>query len=141
MVTRLKRKGMPIDSVEAAQAWRLQNLRPRMTDAGRSWTAPRQRPRSTDAAIEADYRAERARRERAEADLAELKAAELAGSLVRAEDVRRRWSSIAGEVRAALLQLPARLAPVLAQRDITFIRQTLNAEIAASLEQMKSTSW
>lgn len=89
---------------------------------------------------EADYFAERARRERAEADMAEQKAAEMAGSLIKVDEVRRRWAAIAGEVRTALLQLPTRLAPILAQRDLPFIRQTLDDEIRSALEKVTEES-
>lgn len=83
-----------------------------------------------------EFHAERARRERAEADLAEMKAAELAKSLIRVDEVRRQWSAIASEVRTALLQIPARVAPVLAQRDVAFVRHTLDLEIRQSLEKL-----
>lgn len=72
--------------------------------------------------------------------MAEQKAAEMAGSLIKVDEVRRRWAAIAGEVRTALLQLPTRLAPILAQRDLPFIRQTLDDEIRSALEKVTEES-
>lgn len=61
-----------------------------------------------------DYWESRARREAAEAELAELKLAEQRGDLVRAGDVRAAQAKLAAGLREALLQIPARLAAVLA---------------------------
>lgn len=58
-----------------------------------------------------DYEAERARLTKAQADKTELEAAELAGHLVRVEDVETEWSRMLGSVRARLLSLPTKAAP------------------------------
>jgi hypothetical protein len=83
------------------------------------------------------YWASKARREKAEADLAELKLAEQRSELVRAADVRAAQARRLAALRESLLQLPARLAPVLAaEADAARCHDTLQAELHALLEQM-----
>lgn len=133
VVTRQRRMGMPIDSIEAARAWREQHLSiaHRKPAPGETPAAPRPGDRRSLA-----FQLDRARRERAQADLAEMKAADLAKSLVRVDEVRRQWAVIASEVCTALLQIPARVAPVLAQRDVASVRHTLDLEIRGVLERL-----
>lgn len=84
-----------------------------------------------------DYYVVKARRERAEADLAELKLAEQRGELVRAADVRSAWAKRAASLREAILQLPARMAPVLAaEADQARCHDLLQAELHAVLAQV-----
>src|SRR5206468_310162 len=53
MVSKLKRQGMPVTSVEAARAWRERSLDPlRRKDGGRMPSPPR--PRAADSGIDAD---------------------------------------------------------------------------------------
>jgi hypothetical protein len=83
------------------------------------------------------YWASKARREKAEADLAELKLAEQCGELVRAADVRAVHSRRLAALREALLQLPARLSPVLAaEADAARCHEVLLAELHAVMAQM-----
>jgi hypothetical protein len=98
--------------------------------------APR-RGRSDDDDEDDGYWASKARREKAEADLAELKLAEQRAELVRAADVRAAQARRLAALRESLLQLPARLAPVLAaEADAARCHETLQAELHAVLEQM-----
>lgn len=64
--------------------------------------------------LDGDYFYQRTRREKYEADLAEIKLAEQQGDLVRVADVRAEMAKRVGAVRTNLLQIPARLAPLLA---------------------------
>lgn len=64
-----------------------------------------------DDGVAYDYEAERARLTKAQADKTELEAAELAGALVRVEDVEAEWSRLLGASRARLLSLPTKAAP------------------------------
>lgn len=82
------------------------------------------------------YNASRAVRERASADIITLRAAQMAGTLIEVEAVAKTWASIASDVRTAMLQIPARLAPLLAQRDQHTVRTTLDTEIRAALERL-----
>ena len=58
-----------------------------------------------------DYDAERARLTKAQADKTELEAAELAGALVRVDDVESEWARLLGAARSRLLSLPTKAAP------------------------------
>lgn len=87
-----------------------------------------------DESDEDSYWASRARRERTEADLAELRLAEQRGQLVRAADVRATHARKLASLREALLQLPARVAPVLAaETDAARIDDVLQAELTLVL--------
>ncbi len=74
----------------------------------------------------------RTRREAAEAQAAEMRLREQAGELVRADDVRHAHARRLAALRDALLQIPARLAPVLAaETDQRAVHDALQAELYA----------
>lgn len=143
-VTRYKAKGLPTHSVEAAQAWRLENVRPRVKPGGGPATPETPPPargsgRGDDSAGDdgSGYWASRARRELAEAELAELKLSEQRGELVRAADVRSAYAKRAAALREALLQIPARLAAVLAaETDHSKCHDALQLELHQVLAQV-----
>lgn len=115
VVVRDKARGMPVHSIEAARAWRLANVRVRAGSPTRTTTPPQITQHGecgTGAATE--YASARARREVAEASLAELRMREQLGELVRADHVRAETAKIAIKIREAFLNLPDRLAPVVA---------------------------
>lgn len=137
-VTHCKARGMPVYSVEAARAWRLQNVAPVAPPMSAATTAA-QGERGNDVA-EGDpppddtYWVSRARREKAEASMAEMKERELTGDLIRARAVRAALAAKLSSMRDALLQLSARLAPVLAaETDLAKVRQMLDDEIYQAL--------
>ncbi len=72
-----------------------------------------------------DYEAERARLTKAQADKTELEAAELAGSLVRVDEVEAEWGRMLGSMRSRLLSLPSKAGPR--------VRVALNDEESAAL--------
>ena len=59
-----------------------------------------------------DYGTERARLVKAKADLAEMEASQMRGELLTAPDVKRAWTDIVALMRARLLVLPDKIAPV-----------------------------
>lgn len=86
---------------------------------------------------EGEYSLNRARRERYEADLAELKLREQQGDLVRVVEVRAEIAKRVGQVRVNLLQIPARLAPLLTtETDQAKVHALLDAEIRAVLSSV-----
>ena len=88
-----------------------------------------------------DYNASRARREAAEAQLAELRLAEERGDLVRAVAMRAAVAKRAAGLRESLLQLPARVVPMLvANPDAAAMDKILRAEIVAALEQLTEST-
>lgn len=84
-----------------------------------------------------DYWDARSRRETAEAAIAEMKEAEMRGTLIRADSVRTAWANKISAARDALLQIPYRLAPVLAaEGELERIAELLEAELRQALLQL-----
>lgn len=83
------------------------------------------------------YEEARRRRELAEAQKAELQLAELQGDLIRTADVRAAYAKRAAGLREALLQIPARLAAVVAaEADQAKCHDLLQAELHQVLAQI-----
>lgn len=132
-ISKLKKQGMPVDSVVSAQAWRTarQNVAARKPLPA---TASVHVAAAGSANMES-HEGARTRREIAEANLAELKLAELSGDLVRVADIRAAYARRVASLREALLQLPARLAPVMAaEADMARCHATLTQELQQLLE-------
>ena len=138
-ITKLKKQGMPVDSVESAQAWRLQRQnvaarKPLPASVPGSLQAPRSLP---GAVPDEDHQAARTRREIAEANLAEMREAEERGELVRVAAVKSTLARVISTTRDSLLQLPPRLAQVLsAEQDPARVRDVLEAEIHQALSRL-----
>ena len=127
---------MPVDSVEAAQAWRVA----RLNVAARKPTPatfPPLAPQPASDSEDEDFQAARTRREIAEANLAEMREAELAGQLIRVEAIKAAWARRISATRDALLQLPHRLAPVLAaETEMERVSHLLDAELRQALTEL-----
>lgn len=94
-------------------------------------------PAARDDDSGAGYWQSKSRREAAEAEIAELKLAELRGELVRAADVRTSLAKQVAAVREALLQLPARVVPLLAADPTPAAMDgVIRAEIVAALAML-----
>lgn len=120
LVSRYRAIGMPMSSPADARAWIAANVRPdprfqRDGAAAGAAHAPawREAPEERDRGAP-DYQKWRARREAAEAAMAELKLGELRGDLVRLAEVRAAHSRRLVMLRESLMQIPNRLAAVLA---------------------------
>jgi hypothetical protein len=88
---------------------------------------------------ESDYWVSRASRERAEAAIAEMKLAEMQGHLVRATDVTREVGQQAAALREALMQIDARLAPLVAiELDVSRCQALIREELRGVLERLAS---
>lgn len=134
-ISKLKAQGMPVDSVEAAQAWRdaRQSVAMRKPAPDDQEPPP---PRDTDGLPE-DFQAARTRREIAEATMAEMRKAELEGKLIRVDAIRSAWASRISSLRDSLMQLPNRLAPVLAAEvSIERVSDMLDEAIRQALEEI-----
>lgn len=84
-----------------------------------------------------DYWTARAKRERAEAAISEMKRAEMEGKLIRMDAVRAAWAKRLASTRDALLQIPHRLAPVLAaESDLVRVSQLLEDELRQVLAEL-----
>lgn len=87
-----------------------------------------------------DYNESRARREAAEAEKAELELAQLRGQLVSVDEVRASLQRRIAGVREALLQLPARVVPLLvANPDAASMDRLLREELTAAMQQIADT--
>lgn len=143
-MTKLKKQGMPVHSVEAAVAWRTarQNIAQRKPIPApvlkllQPKAAPRQETAPQHTNDESQDQA-RTRREIAEANLAELKLAELRGDLVRLVDVQAEYTKLLVTVREVFLQLPPRLVPLLvADPTPAAMDRVLREEIGTALRNV-----
>lgn len=93
---------------------------------------PPSAPADTSPAVDmaaTSYHVAKTLREAAEARMAELKLAEMRRQLIRADDVRALHAKAAVQFREALMQIAARLAPILAaETDQSKIQTILDAE-------------
>lgn len=153
---RISLLGDKIDPVVADIQWAA-NTRPRIDQAKREAAAAAQ-PTATlpvpaapapvivthpvDApATPDDYWASRARRESAEASIAEMKRAEMEGQLLRADAIRSAWARRIATARDALLQIPSRLAPLLAaESSMDRVAELLELELRQALADLSGTS-
>jgi phage terminase Nu1 subunit (DNA packaging protein) len=124
-VSRFKRKGMPVSSIEAARAWRDENVRPRYE-------------KPTGSIVD-----ETARLKSAQADMAEMEAAEKRGELAPVSDMEMAASEAMVIVRTQLEAIAGRTAKQLAaMTDAAEIRQfTLNEirrSLAAAADRLES---
>ena len=155
-VTKLKKQGMPVDSVESAQAWRdaKQNIAARIPTPeesrkqfGRvggddSHEMIRAHEETADGfEVDEDHDAARTRLRISEANLSEMKEAEERGSLIRVDAIKAALGTAMATAREALLQIPSRLAPLLAaDQDPANIQNTLHGEIHQALEHLSGAS-
>lgn len=117
----------PIDPVAAAPA-----------PAPAPAVAPAAAPQPEAAAT--NYHVAKTMREAAEAHIARLKLAEMRGELIRTDAVRAVMSNIFATTREAVLQMPARLAPLLAaESDPAAVQNLLHAELHAALESLANS--
>lgn len=147
-MTKLKKQGMPVDSVESALRWRQerQNIAQRkalpaplraIAPAARAPLPPPAPPPQQPPDLDESHDQARTRREIAEANLAELKLSEQRGELVRAAAVRASLAKRAAALREGFLQLPARVVPLLAADPVpSSMDRILRSEIVAVLAQL-----
>lgn len=134
-VTKLKKQGMPVDDPERAQAWRVakQSIAHRKRSAIQGGGDGSYSPRQAD---DESHDQARTRREIAEANLAELRLRELRGELIRREVMERTVGERAVLLRESVLQVKARIAPLLAaEGDVLKITSMLDAELRAALDK------
>lgn len=88
-----------------------------------------------------DYHVEKARKIKFEADIAEVEAAKRRGEAIDAQEVKRAWQLILGEIRANLLNnTPARIASlILGKENETEIKRIIKAEIGMAMTAASET--
>lgn len=103
--------------------------------AGGSSGAPPAAPASEEK--DDGYSAFRARREAADAELKEMELAQRRGELVSVSEIRAKLGERLGQVREQLLQLPARLAPLMVgETDQARLQTLLDDELRAALARL-----
>ena len=141
-MTKLKKQGMPVESVEAAQAWRVARQNVAQRKAVPASLPPARAPLvdrlpPPEFVNDESHDAARTRREIAEANLAEMREAETRGDLIRLAAVKTALGIAFATAREALLQLPSRLAPQLAgESDPATVQNLLHAEIHQTLVEL-----
>ena len=145
---------MPVHSVEAARAWREERLNvaarkpePVPAQERTDGTLPLESAAGSVAlgqgeyfggdGLPEDFQMARTRREIAEANLAEMREAELEGKLIRVDVIRAAWAKRISSTRDALMQLPHRLAPVLAvESDMERVGLVLDEALRQALTEL-----
>lgn len=124
------RRGMPTDSMEAAAAWRAANVRQRAGGGHRDTDH-----QADEGAMQ--YSTARAMREAEEALMARMKREEMEGALIRVDAVRMAVAGTLAATREALLQIPARMATVLAaEASSERVHDLLRQELYQALAQL-----
>ena len=114
-VSQLKKQGMPVDRLDAAQAWYHEYVDPRFSPKLVPGVALPPTASLPEMIAEAyDIQRARAKRETHEANLAELREKQALGELVEADRVRRAVASLAAMVRSSFERIPDKLADRLA---------------------------
>ncbi len=156
-VSKLKGQGMPVDSVEAARAWRDENLsvaarKEAREPAPASTTAPTAPARSRpdprtfpplgdDEDEDEDFKAARTREKISEANQAEMIEAKMRREMINLAVVERQLATDYATTRDAVLQIPARIAPLLAgETDAAAIQTLLDAELHQALSNLAGTA-
>ena len=123
---------------ELADAQWQRNTRARVRSASADNTIPAANVPPV-AAVSVSYDEARRRRELAEASMAEMKQEELRGELIRVEAVKTALARVFSMTRDTLLQIPARLAPLLAaDTDPANVQNVLYTEIHQALQHLAS---
>ena len=154
-MTKLKHQGMPVDSVESAQAWRHARQNVAARKPAPSPVATVRRPPPPDAPPHDDGRSggdgsgyldedrdmARTRREIAEANMAEMDEARLRRELIRVQAVQDQMALDYATTREGLLQIPARMGPTLAaESDPASVQRLLHAEIHQVLQRLSGAA-
>lgn len=95
------------------------------------------KPTTGGVLLGSDYDVARTRKMMAEAEIAEIELQKAQKLLVRSEDVEKVWSSILFAVRAKLLAIPSKSAPILAlETDVAVIKDILDNVVAEALAEL-----
>ena len=86
-----------------------------------------------------DYEEARARKVAAEAEITELELAKVRGELVVADDVITAWSDTLSSLKAKLVSIPSKAAPIVAAEDsASGCQQVLDELIREALEELSN---
>jgi phage terminase Nu1 subunit (DNA packaging protein) len=138
-ITTVEVDGKELIEVAVADIQWQQNSRPRAGSTSATAVAAQAQQLTAPLGGHTSYDEARRRRETAEANIAEMKQAEMQGLLIRADAVRSVWAAKLTGARDALLQIPSRLAPVLAaETDLVKVTALLEAELRQALTELSA---
>ena len=107
--------------------WRLSDALPALTEGRRSEAPP-------------DEVSDKARLMKAKADIAEMEAERLAGDLVPTAEVEAAWTEIMARVRARMLAVPSRAAPMaIGQPSIEAAHEVIETFVHEALAELAAT--
>jgi len=150
-VTKLKSQGRlvmrEVDGKQVVDFEMSDRLVRNTTDLGRAGNGRNASPTATPSRpvaplaesgkVDAIFRQAQAQERAFAAKIEELKYKEMAGQLIRADAVRAAWAKRIASTRDALLQIPHRLAPVLAaESDLERVGQILEDELRLALAEL-----
>ena len=134
LVARWVRRGMPLTSLPEALAWHAATIRPRNRLPPPAEPDRASAPAAPSGSMSAQLLEARLKREQADAFSADLRARELAGTLVKVDDVTMAHASRVARMRDALRGIPARLAALLAaEADAGAVQRMLQVEIDGAM--------
>ena len=150
MVSRLAKQGMPTDTLERATRWRKRHLEPGRVKGSKMGTVkaiplqpaypstPNQEPEAIEPT---SYHAAKTLRESAEAQIAQLKLLEKQGHLIRIDAVEIVLARTFSTFRDNLLQMPSRLAALIAaESDPAKVHNMLYEEFHRALVELSGAT-
>jgi len=100
-------------------------------------TEKTRKPSTGGVLLGSDYDQARTRKMEADAAIAEIELQKAQKLLVKADDVEKVWSTILFAVRAKLLAIPSKAAPVLAlEKDVAIIKDVLDNAVGEALAEL-----
>lgn len=95
------------------------------------------KPTTGGVLLGSDYDQARTRKMNAEAQIAEIELQKAQKLLVRADDVEKVWTLVLFAVRAKLLAIPSKSAPLLAlEKDVAVIKDILDNAVGEALDEL-----
>ena len=102
-------------------------------------TKPTGNPRGRPPIQDADYNAARARKMEADAQLAELELLKAKRELVSADDVLGAWVDVLSAMRAKMLSLPTKCAPLIStETEIGIIQDIIEKQVYEALDELSA---
>lgn len=86
---------------------------------------------------ELNFEEEKALHERVKRHISEMKLQTMKGELHKADDVRHVMTDMLSSFKTRMMNIPAKVAPVLKDRDAGYIKERLTSEVTEALNELK----
>ena len=86
---------------------------------------------------ELNFEEEKALHERVKRHISEMKLQTMKGELHKADDVRHVMTDMLSSFKTRMMNIPAKVAPVLEDRDVGYIKERLTSEVTEALNELK----